>query len=108
MRSALERRENILSILRIRRVTTCTYLAREFKVSMRTICSDIQYLSLNHMIRTETGGAGGIFYDGKSGNRQEYLTPRQSDCLRELKKKTEDNTAEIISDILQAFSSKSK
>lgn len=108
MRSALERRETILSILRVRRETTYEYLAREFKVTVRTIGEDIRYLMLNHYIRTETGAAGGVFYDGKSGSRQEFLTPRQIDSLRLAIAEMDNDIAESLADILLGFAPKEK
>lgn len=107
LRSALERRESILSILRVRRFSTCADLAREFEVTVRTIYRDIGHLILNHDIRTEPGAAGGIYYDGKPDSRQEYLTPFQIDALNK-GIVMNDELREAFQSILLGFAPKSK
>lgn len=55
MKSAIARREKILEILSERRYEKMTNLAQEFKVTRRTILSDIAILSEKFPIYTETG-----------------------------------------------------
>ena len=55
------RRQEIISILIVRRRSTANELAQELGVSIRTIHYDIEALSLDYPIYTKQGDNGGVF-----------------------------------------------
>ena len=59
---APERRQALLKVLCLRRFDTTANLAVEFAVSERTIRRDIEILSVNEPIYTQTGRYGGGVY----------------------------------------------
>ena len=79
MRSALDRRQQILEKLILRRRDTVVNLASEFNVNERTIRRDICILSHDYPIQSVPGKGGGIrLQDGYylSATRQ-HLTEEQ-------------------------------
>ena len=61
--SAVERRSQIINILRDRHSTSARELASMLDVSMRTIRNDVQVLTYIYPIRAQLGGGGGIFLE---------------------------------------------
>ena len=101
--SVNERRLEILRILNMRRFETIPNLANEFKVSTRTICSDIKVLSCTTPIYTIQGNGGGVYVDENYYFGKQYLSVIQELYLRELSDKVDDTGAEIIQSILDNF-----
>lgn len=86
MQSALDRRQQILDRLTIRRQDTVKNLANEFKVNERTIRRDICILSRDYMICTVQGRGGGIrIPDGYyAATMRPRLTEEQLDFLQRI------------------------
>jgi predicted DNA-binding transcriptional regulator YafY len=81
VRSALERRKEILSVLNIRRQDTVSNLAFEFCVSVRTILRDIELLCIDYPIYTVQGKGGGVYMlDGCKAGRK-YMSEAQEELL---------------------------
>jgi len=63
--SAFERREQIIDRMKVRKFDTASGLAVEFRVTERTIRSDVQELSCNgYPIQADMGRGGGIRWVG--------------------------------------------
>ncbi len=82
MRNALERRQEILSVLNVRRYEKIENLAFEFGVSRDTIERDIQELTLRYPIYTVQGGGGGVYVTEGCVAGRKYMSDRQSELLR--------------------------
>ena len=65
MRSALERRQQMLEYLSDHRFTTYSELASEFGISRRTAVRDIEELTCSAPIFTVQGNGGGSFYGSR-------------------------------------------
>lgn len=103
MQSALERRQQILELLSIRRTDSVSNLATEFGVSTRTVRRDIELLSCSAPLYTVQGKGGGIrVADGWYISRQ-YLNAEQEHTLRCVKDKVSAEEWKNISSILIAF-----
>ena len=98
-----ERRDEIISILTVRRHTTADELAYEFSVSVRTIEYDIQALSLKYPIYTKPGVAGGIFMGEHYKPYINSLTSRELQTLKEVYQEAEDRHKEILAQILHKY-----
>lgn len=101
---ANERRLRLLEELCERKFDTMDNLAFELGVSRRTICNDIEELSLSYPIFTAKGTGGGVWVrDGyRFGKR--YLTDRQTELLERLSVGLTPKDAEIMNSILSQFS----
>lgn len=103
MRTANERRQQILEILSDRRETTREALATEFGVSTRTIERDIVELTCSAPIFTMQGGGGGIrVADGWYIGRR-YLRNDQEELLLELMNGLQPEQQKTMQSILDAF-----
>ena len=103
MRSAIARREKILEILNERRYEKMTNLALELKVSRRTICYDIEILSLTFPIYTETGVYGGVYVGEGFRYRMKYLTAIQYELLVRIMESLDGADKEILHTIIKTF-----
>lgn len=104
MQSALNRRQEILNILMIRRRDTIPNLAFEFNVSERTIKRDISILSHDHSIETKRGNGGGIrVAEGYYADRR-YLNEEQENMLRKILPDLSSEDQIIMDEILKKFS----
>jgi predicted ArsR family transcriptional regulator len=103
MQGALERRQEILSVISSRRHDTIDNLAFEFGVSRRTIRYDIEALSMDNPIYTTQGGGGGVhMVDGCFAGRK-YITDKQEELLRRLLSGLTGEDVEIMNCILKSF-----
>lgn len=101
--TAEERRRAILEKLCIRRYATRENLAFEFGVSIRTIATDLQYLSQEYPIYTIQGNKGGIrIMDGFYLNRK-YLSDKQVSLLKRLSANLTGEDRETMSVIIKTF-----
>ena len=103
MRSAIERRQEILEGLSVRRVDTIGNLMVEFGVSRSTIKRDLEIIGLSAPIYTVKGKGGGVrvmngYYYGRR-----YLKPDQVDLLEKLIPELAPAQQQIIQSILDAF-----
>lgn len=72
-----ERREAILEVLCQRRRETMKNLAMELGVSIRTICYDIDILSLSYPLLTVQGRYGGVYLANGYRLFRKYLSSEQ-------------------------------
>ena len=79
-----ERRQAIINLLCQRRHETMKNLASEFGVSVRTICYDIEMLSLTYPLFTLQGRCGGVYLMEEYRLRRKYLMPQQQELLERL------------------------
>lgn len=103
MLSALERRQEILEALNLRRFETIDRLASEFQVSRSTIRRDIETLSLSFPIYTKKGLHGGVLIDPQFHLYRCYLTPKQESLLRSLMTRLNDRDLHLMQGILDTF-----
>lgn len=103
--SPTERRHQLLEVLCRRRHDTCENLANEFRVSKRTIYSDIELLMCSYPVETVCGryGGGVKVPDGFYVCRHERLTPKQADLLRKLSCQLEGDDLDTLNSILSEF-----
>lgn len=99
-----ERRMAIIEALCQRRQDTMPNLAEEFGVSVRTIHTDIEILSLSYPIETKSGryGGGVKVMDGFRLDRK-YLKPEQEDLLSRLASTLSGDDLTIMNSILKDF-----
>lgn len=103
MQSALERRQELLAVMNVRRHDTVENLAFEFGVSARTIRRDIETLSMDNPIYTMQGNSGGIqMMDGRSSGRK-YLSDKQEEVLQRLLPTVDSSDAVTLHEILKTF-----
>lgn len=100
---ANERRMRLIEELCERKFDTIDNLAFELGVSRRTICYDIEELSLSYPIFTAKGTGGGVWVrDGYRLGRR-YLTEKQRELLERLSAGLTAKDAEIMESILSQF-----
>ena len=103
MRSALERRQQMLEYLSDHRFTTYSELASEFGISRRTSVRDIEELTCSAPIFTVSGKGGGIrVADGWYISRR-YLRDEHESFLRELMDGLQPDQQAKMNEILLAF-----
>ena len=95
---ANERRMRLIEELCERKFDTIDNLAFELGVSRRTICYDIEELSLSYPIFTAKGTGGGGYRLGRR-----YLTEKQRELLERLSAGLTAKDAEIMESILSQF-----
>lgn len=101
-----ERRRKIIEIISLRRYETMSNLAAEFCVCRKTICRDIQALSLIYPLYTTRGTYGGVYIlDGFYLERR-MLTPVQQQGLENLLPKLSGNEKAIVQSVLDDFALK--
>ncbi|MCM1500058.1 MAG: HTH domain-containing protein [Clostridium sp.] len=98
-----ERRDEIISILIVRRHTTTNELAYELDVSVRTIEYDIQALSLKYPIYTKPGVAGGVFMSDHYNPHINSLTPKELQTLIEVYQAAEERHKETLLQIIHKY-----
>lgn len=101
--TASERRQAILEVLCQRRHETLDNLVFEFGVSKRTICYDIETLSLDYPIYTAQGNGGGIYVDKNFRLGKSYLKDDQQELLEKLLPTLDGKDAEVMKSILNTF-----
>lgn len=103
--NALERRQVLIELLCERRYDKMSNLAFELGVSRRTICRDIQELSLSYPIYTECSrGKAGVYIEESYYLGKQYLHKEEEELLQKLiSEKTGDDKARLIK-ILERFS----
>lgn len=103
MRSALERRQQMLEYLSDHRFTTYSELVSEFGISRRTAVYDIDVLTCSAPIFTVQGHGGGIrVADGWYISRR-YLRDEHETFLRELMDGLQPDQQATMNEILLAF-----
>lgn len=97
------RRQEIISILIVRRRATATELAQELGVSIRTIHYDIQALSLDYPIYTRQGDNGGVFISDNYNPYINSLSFLELQTLRELVELAEDRHRKVLIQIIHKY-----
>lgn len=98
-----ERRNEIISILTVKRHVTVTELAEEFGVTARTIENDIQALSRGYPIYTKPGVAGGIFMLENYTPYINSLTTKELKTLKEVYEGAEERHKETLLQIIYKY-----
>lgn len=101
-----ERREAILEILCRRRHETMKNLALELGVSIRTICYDIDILSLSYPLLTLQGRYGGVYLADGYRLARKCLSSKQQDLLERLASTLIGEDLETMLSILRDFALK--
>lgn len=101
---ALERRQAIIELLCERRYEKISNLAFEFGVSWRTICRDIQELSLSYPIYTECSrGKAGVYIEEGYYLGKQYLREDEEELIQNLiAEKTGEDRVRLVR-ILKRF-----
>lgn len=103
MRTANERRLEIIKTISAERFITVDTLASRFDVSERTIRRDIEILSMDYPIYTTQGNGGGVrAVDGWRFSKQ-YLSGSQEELLRKLRDGLQPEDQETLDSILASF-----
>ncbi len=97
------RRQEIISILIVRRRSTANELAQELGVSIRTIHYDIEALSLDYPIYTKQGDNGGVFISDSYNPYINSLSYLELQTLRELVTLTEDRHSKVLIQIIHKY-----
>ena len=104
MRTANERRQEMIELLCERRYETLTNLANYFSVSKQTICSDISILTLSYPLETKAGRYdGGVYVAEGYYIGKQYLTDEQKELLEELTGTVNSSQAKILQSIISKF-----
>ena len=101
--NAIERREEIMRILIIRRHETMQVLAAEFGVTDRTIRNDITILTAKYPLKTSRGIGGGVSIPDSFHPHKNILSVEQVNVLKELIPKANEHQQTVINQILTAF-----
>lgn len=99
-----ERKRKIIEFLVVHKSSTREDLAREFRVSKRTITRDIVDLSPIVPIFTKSGNQGGIYILPNYRTNREYLTLTEENCLHELSNEVCHDRKVILQGIVKRFS----
>lgn len=102
--TASERRQEIMNILICRRRATASGLAEELGVTKRSILTDIQELSLQYPIETESGRYGGIRLAEWYRPSRKVLAREQMDAIRKAAQFLEGEEKSALLSILTQFS----
>lgn len=103
MQSALERRQEILTVMNARRHDTMSNLAFEYGVSEKTVRRDIELLCIDYPIYTTQGNGGGVHVvDGCNAGRK-CLTNKQEELLQKLLPDLSGEDADTMRGIIQTF-----
>ena len=106
MRTANERRQEMIELLCERRHETLTNLADYFNVSKQTVCSDIAILTLSYPLETKCGRHdGGVYVAEGYYIGKQYLTDEQEKVLQELTGTVNEEQAKILQSIISKFGS---
>lgn len=103
--NAIERREEIIRILIVRRHETMQVLTAEFGVTDRTIRNDITILTAKYPLKTRRGVGGGVSASDSFNPYKNILSIEQINVLEELIPKANEHQQTIIKQILAAFGS---
>lgn len=103
--NAIERREEIMRILIVRRHETMQVLAAEFGVTDRTIRNDITILTAKYPLKTSRGIGGGVSIPDSFNPHKNILSVEQMNVLEELIPKANEHQQTVIKQILAALGS---
>ena len=102
--TAAERREMIVATLRAERRVTMGRLAVALSCSVRTVCRDIDALSVSYPLVLSRGGGGGVALADWYHPHRAALCPEQIRTLRSAMSAVSDsNTRQALGSILDQF-----
>lgn len=101
--SPTERRQELLDTLNLRREDTYDNLAREFKVSKRTIRYDIEVLICSYPIETVRGRHGCVRLADWFHLDRKKLTHKEANLLRRISCKLNGDDLDTLNGILLQF-----
>ena len=103
MRSATERRLEVLYFISDRRRVTYSEIASEFSIGFNTARRDVELLACSYPIEIMPGKGGGVrAMDGWYASKR-YLTEEQEKFLRDLIPGLQPEQMEMMEGILTAF-----
>ena len=108
MRSALERRQDLIEYLNDQRFDTIDNLSYKFDVSRSTIKRDLMVLSLSYPVSTKNGIGGGAYMEDWFDLHKHYLNSEQQDTLKKVIAICSDKDAAVLTSILKSFSKSPK
>ncbi|MDO4157350.1 MAG: DeoR family transcriptional regulator [Oscillospiraceae bacterium] len=94
--NAIERREEIMRILIVRRHETMQVLAAEFGVTDRTIRNDITILTAKYPLKTSRGIGGGVSIPDSFHPHKNILSVEQVNVLKELIPKANEHQQTVV------------
>lgn len=108
MQGTAERRCEIMKILCRRRSESIKRLAIELGVSERTVRRDIDVLSMQEPIYTQTGRKGGVYVDEKYFMNRMYMTEDELNVLHKLayiadRHDLDDGERKILHSIISSY-----
>ena len=103
MKSATERRMEIVAVLCERRYETIDNLAFEYSVTRRTIRRDIEILSLSFPFYTTKGTGGGVHTMEGFRLGMKYLTNVQCELLKRLLETLTGADRGVLESIIKTF-----
>lgn len=103
--NAIERREEIMRILIVRRHETMQVLADELGVTDRTIRNDITILTAKYPLKTSRGVGGGVSIPDSFNPYKNIFSIEQINVLEELMPKADEHQQTVIQQMLAAFGS---
>lgn len=101
-----ERRQAILELLCWNKRDTCKRLAYEFEVSERTIRRDVAVLMCVYPVETSRGHDGGVWIADdypRYRHHRRYLTPKQTNFLKEIQGQFTGDKLDTLNSILLQF-----
>ncbi len=104
MSNALERRDQMITLLCEIRYAKIEYLANYFGVSKRTISNDILELSLSYPIYSKCGKEEGGVYVAKGYYRdKDYLNSEQEKAIKSTLDIVDEKTRIVLMSIIDKF-----
>ena len=103
--TANERRAEIMRILVARRTISMSALANELGVSRRTICTDIQTLTLENPIDATMGRNGGVSVPDWYHPHRNILTMEQEDVISQLMETANEQQRKALREMLLEYGS---
>lgn len=101
--NANQRRNEIMRILLARRQETMGKLAKELKVTERTIRNDIYILTSEYPLITIRGNGGGVKLEDWYHPNKHILSKRQQEVLFQMLRKADSYEAPTLKEIINLF-----
>lgn len=103
--TANERRAEIMRLLVARRAISMSALANELGVSRRTICTDIETLTLDYPLESTMGRNGGVRLPNWYHPHRNILSAEQQTVLSQLMDSATEQQREVLRQMLVEYGS---
>lgn len=103
--TANERRAEIMRLLVARRAINMSTLANELGVTRRTICTDIETLTLEYPLESIMGRNGGVRLPEWYHPHRNILTGEQADVLSQMMDIANDTQKKVLREMLMEYGS---